>query len=335
MKNTIPFFVIICLLLWLSACHSESGKQTSDPVSVIFDTDMGPDYDDAGALTLLHALADSGEVKILATVSCNLDTLATPCIDVINTYFGRPEIPIGAPKSSGVNIGDHWHAEKWTEALVSNYPHTLKTTVDAPDAVSIYRRILASEADSSVVVVTVGFLTNLAGLLSSAPDEYSPLDGKQLVSKKVKRLVSMAGGFPSGREWNVFCDSVASKLAFEEWPTPILFSGFEIGNKILTGKRLVASDIDETPAKTVFTICLRQADFDGRMSWDEATALVAVRGADRYFNTTKGRIIVNPDGSNSWENTPDGQHEYLTWKMPADELAQVIEDLMMHEKVKK
>jgi len=43
--------------------------QKAKPVPVIFDSDMGPDYDDVGAITLLHAFADSGYINILATVA--------------------------------------------------------------------------------------------------------------------------------------------------------------------------------------------------------------------------------------------------------------------------
>jgi inosine-uridine nucleoside N-ribohydrolase len=328
MKNLI-YTVFIVALFALVSCQQP--VTTPQPVSIIFDTDMGPDYDDVGALTLLHALADSGEVRILATVSCNLDPLVVPCIDVINTYYGRPDLPIGAPLE-GVSFDDHWHQEKWTEALVNKYPHNLNKTADAPDAVKIYRQALASEPDTSVVLITVGFFTNLAALLESQPDQYSELNGKQLVNRKVKHLVSMAAGFPRGHEFNVSSDSVSSQTVFAEWPTSVIFSGFEIGNKILTGKRLIASDIAETPAKTAFTICLRQADFNGRMSWDETAVLVGVRGADRYFNTVKGQIIIHENGSNAWQNNPNGKHEYLTWKMPVDELTTVIEDLMMYEK---
>ena len=41
----------------------------AEPVKVIFDTDMYTDFDDAGALACLHALADAGECEILATIS--------------------------------------------------------------------------------------------------------------------------------------------------------------------------------------------------------------------------------------------------------------------------
>lgn len=322
---------MICSIFLSGYACSTNEKGVTDPVFLVFDTDMGPDFDDVGALTLLHALADSNEVKILATVSSNLDSLAGPCIDVINTYYGRPELPIGAPRK-GVNMGDRWHQEMWTAALAAQYPHNLKATADAPEAVQVYRKTLAAQPDSSVVIVTVGFLTNLADLLESAPDEYSPLSGEELVAAKVKRLVSMAGGFPSGNEFNVHTDSVASLKVFSEWNTPIIFSGFEIGEKIITGKRMIESDIAETPAKTVFKVCMKQSDFEGRMSWDQITTLVAVRGTEKYFDTVKGQIIVNADGSNTWMDDPNGNHEYLKWKMPLTELTQIVEDLMMHEK---
>jgi inosine-uridine nucleoside N-ribohydrolase len=322
---------LIATAMIFGSCQQKPAPTT--PISILFDTDMGGDYDDVGALTILHALADNGEARILATVSSNRYELTAPCVNVINTYFKRPELPVGAPLE-GPYEPDSWHTDKWTDALVTNFPHTLQATADAPDAVQVYRRTLAGEPDTSVVVVTVGFFTNLAALLQSPPDQYSDLDGKQLVSKKVKRLVSMAGAFPKGREYNVLIDSTASITALEQWTTPIIFSGWEIGEKILTGKRLIASDIQDTPAKHAFTVCLRQDNPEGRQSWDETAVLVAVRGADPYFDTVKGRIIVNSDGSNTWENNLNGKHEYLTWKMPVDELTTVIEDLMMHEPIK-
>ena len=85
--------------------------------------------------------------------------------------------------------------------------------------------------------MTVGFFTNLKDLLESGPDADSPLSGKELVAAKVKRLVSMAGYFPEGKEFNVMMDAPASQYVFENWPTPIVLSGFDIGEKIITGKQ--------------------------------------------------------------------------------------------------
>src|SRR5690554_1957079 len=53
---------------------------------IIFDTDMGPDYDDIGAIAMLHALADSGECEILATVASDAHPSIAPTIEVFNRY---------------------------------------------------------------------------------------------------------------------------------------------------------------------------------------------------------------------------------------------------------
>jgi len=328
MRTTL-FITLITCIISVAGC---TGGSDSRAVPLIFDTDMGPDYDDVGALTLLHALADSGEVRLLATVSSNMNEFAVPCIDVINTYYGRPDLPVGRPLK-GPDIAD-FHQEKWMEALPARFPHKINKTGDAPDAVKVYRSILAKEKDASVVIVTVGFLTNLAALLESQPDEYSTLNGKELVREKVKLLVSMAAAVPSGSEYNVNVDAPASQKVFNEWPTRFIISSFEIGLQIRTGKRLINSSIAETPAKTTFSIMLKQENPEGRMSWDQTAALVGVRGVKKYFDVVKGRVTVASDGSNTWQDEPEGPHERLTWKMPIEELTSLIEGLMMHEKKK-
>ena len=326
-------FWIPMSLLCLFCTGCEQQKQQG-PVSVIFDTDMGPDYDDVGALTLLHAFADNGEAKILATVSSNMYTNSVPCIEIINRYFERPDIPLGAPRNGVDMIDPRYSRIYWPEILPLLYLHETKRTEDAPDAVSVYRQILSSQPDTSVHIITVGFLTNLAALLQSSPDEYSDLDGTSLVKKKVKRLISMAGGFPQGREFNVCTDSTSSVIVFEQWPTPITLSGFEIGEGILTGKRLIASDLTNSPVKNVFSMGMT-IDVDGRMSWDQTAVLVGVRGCGDYFGTVKGRILVAPNGDNTWVDDPDGTQEHLVWKMPKEEIARIIEDLMMHQPKKR
>ena len=170
------------------------------PVAVIFDSDMGPDYDDVGAIAILHALSDSGYAKILATVSSTKYEGVSGVLNAFNTYFNRPELPVGVPKGKALELKD-W--QFWTDTVLARYPHKIKKNAEAPDAVDVYRKILASQPDHSVTIITVGFLTNLANLLESKADRFSPLAGKELIGMKVKQLVSMAGGFPEGREFNL------------------------------------------------------------------------------------------------------------------------------------
>lgn len=326
MKND-PLFFSILLLTTLGSCSLRS-NHIDKPVSIIFDSDIGPDYDDAGAITILHAMQQKGEAKILATVASNKYEGIAAVLDVFNTYWGEPDIPIGIPKGWAVDMSDPPH---WSDTILAKYPHQIDSNNQAPDAVEVYRKVLAVQPDHSVTIVSVGFLTNLGNLLQSKGDNYSPLTGLELVKKKVKLLVSMAGAFPSGKEFNMDHDPKASKEVFENWPTPVIFSGFEIGEHIKTGLPLVRNDsIHHDPAKDVFRISIPMNPIDsaGRMSWDETTTLVAVRGYKPYFSLHPGRIIVNNDGSNGWDDHGKG-HYYLVQKESPDKMADVINQLMM------
>ncbi len=327
MMKKILLATIIGLVTTLPA-----GAQQHKPVPVIFDTDMGPDYDDVGAITLLHAFADNGEAKILATIASTNYVHVGPVLNVLNTYFKKPQIPVGVPKEKALGLRDWQH---WSDTLVTKYPHAIKSNDETENAVVLYRKILSAQPDNSVTIVTVGFFTNLSALLQSNSDKYSPLNGKDLVKKKVKQLVSMAGGFPAGNEFNVNKDAPASKNVAENWPTQILFSGFEIGKKIKCGLPLIHNNaIQNSPVKDVFRICIPMAaeDKDGRMSWDETAVLVAVKGYSDYYTIQRGTMHVNEkDGSNTWTNDNNGLHAHLIEKASVEEVRNVIDQLMMHQ----
>jgi len=309
-----------CVIWWGNVC-----AQTP----VIFDTDMGPDYDDVGAIALLHAFADSGKVEILGTVASNKYEPVAAVLNVFNTYFRRPGAAIGVPRGKAIDQRDTQH---WTDSVLAKYPHGIRRNDEVPDAVELYRKLLADRADHSVVVITVGFLTNLSGLLQSGPDRYSSLGGAELVERKVKRLVCMAGSFPSGREFNIWRDADAARYAFAHWPTEIIFSGFEIGRKIKCGLPIVGNPgILNSPVKDVFRISIPLAagDSAGRMSWDETAVLVGVVGAAPYYRLVPGRIVVAGDGSNVWDTNGKGQF-YLVEDRPFGEVRDLIDRLMQH-----
>lgn len=324
------FFVII--LCVLSLCVS---AQKNKPVSVIFDTDIAPDYDDVGAMALLHAFADAGEAKILATISCNAFETTVPTISLLNTYFGRPDIPIGITKRDKPNMNCQ---QKWAEFIVAKYPHNVKSNAEAMESTKLYRKILAKQADQSVTIITVGFFTNLADLLDSQPDEFSKLSGKDLIKKKVKLLVSMAAGLNKenrGHEFNVHIDAKASQKVFSEWNTPMLLSGFEVGERIRTGMRLINNEnIQQSPVKDAYQVALtKDKNTVGRNSWDQTAVLVAVKGVEPCFSTRKLNFEITDDGSNVL--IQGDKIMYLTEKMPTAEVTTIIEDLMMHQPKKK
>lgn len=321
--------VFLFLFFFPAFVNAQPAKK---PVPIIFDTDMGPDYDDVGAIALLHAMADNNECRILATMASDKHKHVAAVLNVLNTYFNRPGIPIGVVRGNAVDIGA-W--QKWDSLIVARYPHTIASNEMAEDAIALYRKILAVQPDNSVTIVTVGFLTNMANLLQSKPDKYSSLSGKALVLKKVKQLVSMAACFDKAlapfKEFNVVKDSIASKSTFDNWPTPIIFSGFEIGAKIHTGLPIVNSRIEGSPVKDVFSksIPLDPNDKNGRMSWDETAVLVAVRGHQPYFDVVRGKIICYRNGSTGWDS--NGKRDYyLVQKMPIPEIEKILDDMIMH-----
>lgn len=322
------FYFLVSWLL-LSACGSELNA-----VRLILDTDLGPDCDDVGAMALMHCLADSGEVKILATVSSNADERVVPGIEVINGYFNRPDIPVAVTKSPTAVSLTSLHQSKWTDALPARYPHPTAKSSDAPDAVRLYRELLSQQPDQSVVICTIGFFTNLRALLESPSDAYSALTGRELVARKVKRLVAMAGEFPAGREFNVYCDAEASKVVAEQWPTEIIFSGFEIGDKVFTGRRLVGMPVENSPVKEAYAMSVAGGDDEDRMSWDQTAVLVAIKGAAPYFDMERGRFSVTSDeGANGWEVDPQGPHARLLFRQTPEQIAEAIEGYMMHQPV--
>jgi inosine-uridine nucleoside N-ribohydrolase len=322
--------IFISLLFFFSYSATVIAQQKQKPVPIIFDSDMGPDYDDVGAITVLHALADKGEAKILATMASTKYEGVAGVLNIFNTYFRRPGSPVGVPKGYALESRDWQH---WTDTLLANYPHKIKTNAEAWDAVKLYRKILAIQPDHSVTIVTVGFLTNLSNLLNTKPDEYSPLSGKDLVKRKVKQLVCMGGKFPSGYEFNVMKDAAASQNVYTNWPTRIIFSGFEIGEKIKVGLPLIHNDaIKNDPVKDVFRIAIPMAKEDslGRKSWDETAVLVAIKGYDKWYMLHKGNIIVADDGKNSWDDNGTGQ-AYLVEKADYKKVQNLIDQLIMHQ----
>ncbi len=325
-----PFFII--------GCQPDSQIGETAKVNLILDTDIGPDYDDVGAMALMHALADSGEVNIIATISSNMDQYTVPCIEVINSYFNRPNILVGATKGKGVSLTT-WHKEqKWPVVLTQKYKHATRETAQAPDAVAMYRKILSLAADNSVTICSIGFFTNLRNLLQSTGDGYSDLNGEELVARKVKRLVSMAGEFPESKkgEFNVKKDAISAAHVMKHWPTEILLSGFEIGDAIITGKPTSEMPVHRSPIKDTYRLSLPQDNPYGRNSWDQTAVLVAIKGYEPYYTIERGTMVVNPvTGANKWTEDEQGKHAYLVKEMPDEQIAVLLENYMMHQPVKK
>lgn len=325
------YFILLSTLLFLNIQRSIAVPKSEIP-RIIFDTDMGPDYDDIGAITILHALAAKGECEILATLASDGHVSIAPVIEFFNNYFKKPNIPVGNPASNAPNFPS---ANNWNDNLLSHFNKQTLKEKKYPKAVDIYREILAREKDNSVTIVTVGFLSNISDLLNSGSDKYSKLIGIELVKKKVKRWVAMAGAFPQGREFNVERDAASSYNAINKWPKPILFSGFEIGEKIMTGGKVAKQGAADNPIAWGYSYNLKTylgKQEQNRESWDQTAVLCAIRDPSKYFYVNgPGKFELDKHGNNTWNADINANHFFLSHKYPYQTIATVLDELMLFQ----
>lgn len=299
------------------------------PVPVILDTDMGPDCDDAGALAILHALAKQEESHILGVMHCTSNPYGVGCIDAINRFYDRPDIPVGTLRKEGFLTGPE--CERYNRYIAENYDNAYRCK-PAPNAAEMYRKILAGQPDGSVVIISIGPLCNLADLLETRADRYSPLDGVGLVSSKVRKLVLMAGWFESDKngsmqpEWNVLLDIPSAQAVLRKWSSPAVFCGFEVGEPVITGKELMRSCGSENPVRKAYEL---YTEGKGRSSWDLITVLIAVRGDCGLWEISRpGEVCIDESGISYFKEIDEGMHEIVKNKAPVEKIEQYIEALL-------
>ncbi len=309
----------------LGGCSSPKAGSTEEAIGeskekIIFETDMGNDVDDALALDMLYKYVDMGQVELLGVMSNKNSKYSAEFIDVMGTWYGHPDIPVGVVKNGTDSEND---AKNYVKAVCQLeeegdplFKRTLKNHAALPEAPVLYRKILSKQPDSSVTVVSVGFSTNIARLLDTPADEYSPLTGKELVAKKVKLLSIMAGSFASDpfKEYNVVKDIPAAKKVFAEWPTPVVASPFEVGIRIRYPGESIENDFHwgmPHPLVEAYK-AYRPMPYD-RPTWDLTSVLYAVQPDTAFFKQSeKGIIAVDDEGYTHFEPNSGGDHLYLS-----------------------
>ena len=227
-SETISTEVLEQMTLWLKGAEW-----------VIFESDIGACLDDIVALDMLHKATDAGMVSLKAVMVNRVGDEYASLTDILNTHYKHPGLPIGVTRNGVQNppvYSPYWRmARPDVYPEEPGFPKSLgdKETAGLPDAEKLYRKILSEAADTSVNIVSVGFPTNLARLLQSAPDEYSELNGVDLVKRKVKALYQQAGMIAENPEpeYNFALDPENALVLIDKWPTPIYFSPMESGQQ--------------------------------------------------------------------------------------------------------
>lgn len=306
---------------WLAMTGVCLPQSAADPsIPLIFDTDVGNDCDDVLAMGVIHSLQSRGACRLIAVTITKDHDQCAPFTDLVNTFYGRPDIPIGVCRS-----GITPQQSRFT-GLVSErdgdsdrFPHDLKSGKEAPEAIRVLRQALVAEADGSVVIVQVGFSTNLAGLLKSPPDDISPLSGRELAARKVRLVSVMAGAFTAinGQphyEYNVVEDIASARILASEWPGLIVYSGFEIGLAVPYPAKSIEEDfgyVKHHPLRESYV--LYEPPPHNRPSWDLTSVLYAVLPGKEYFGlSSKGTVSIDDKGLTTFAADENGRHQYLT-----------------------
>ena len=297
----------------------ESMGVTEEPVKIIFETDLGNDIDDALALDMLYKYMDTGKAELLAICLNKEGRAPAEYADIMNTWYGYPDVPIGIIhdgidcENDAVNYAMAV-AEMKDESGNLKYARSLENHDALPESHLLTREILSKQKDGSVTMVSVGFSTNLIRLLDTRPDEYSELDGEELVARKVNLLVIMAGCFndPGIHEYNVVKDIPAAKRIMGEWPTEVVVTPFELGVRVCYPASSIEKDFgwaQDHPMVDAYESYMPMP-YD-RPMWDPSAVLYAVE-RDKWFNVSPaGRIEVSDAGSTTFTESSEGNRRYL------------------------
>lgn len=305
MRHTSLIFTLAASFL-IAACAPKQAAEA--PVNVIFETDMGNDIDDAMALDMLYKYVEDGKINLLAVMINKEGSAPAEFVDIMNTFYGH-QVPIGVryggdpAEKGGVNFAEVISGMK-DDAGQPVFQRTLEHCDTLPDALSLYRKILSEVPDKSVKIISVGFFGNLGALLENEPE---------LVEKKVVSLTTMGGCFfaPNG-EFNLLGDLEASRKVFDNWPTEIVTSPFEVGIAICYPGESIENDLEwgipHPMREGYLAYCPMPHD---RPCWDLTATLYAVEGGEWFTMSEPGKISVGDEGVATFTADSSGKQRYL------------------------
>ncbi len=321
--------LILCATMWITSCCDEDfpakgdNNVYTDTPLIILDTDIGSSTDDLFAMEMLYQYEREGRCRLLGVVVDREGEDCAAVADVMSTYFGRGDVPIGLVRQ-GISQPKVWIDYKALSSYTTSdgqpmFCRTIDDYSTLPDGWQLYRRLLAAQPDHSVSICSVGFVTALTGLLVSEADEISPLSGVELVRQKVKCLYLMAGVFDEATEpdFNFKQGISFAQTLFRLWPQDVdmLFSPMEVGQEIEYRPEEVLGDItwtDVHPIKQVYMTCNCNT---GQKMWDPLTVIHAVEGDAAFSISDRGTVSLTPNAETVFTPSATGNCRY---QLPGD-----------------
>ena len=286
------------------------------PVGIVFDSDMGNSIDDALALALLYGLDGKNETRVVSVSVSKSNLKAAAFCEVVGNFYAGGPSPFRRALPIGLSLDGKMPEDtplltvplsKKDAEGKSVYTHSIEKPNDTADPVPLIRNALTAQHDDNAIVVMVGPATSMAKVLDVP-------GAKELIARKVRFLSLMGGAYPEGDpEFNIKADIPAAKRVFAEWPTPIVASGFEVGEKLLYPGSSIETDFAWSPNHPVADAyrAQQQMPYDAP-TWDMTAVLYAVRPEEGYFKLSDpGTITVLDDGRTRFAPSAQGKHRYL------------------------
>lgn len=286
------------------------------PKAVIWSTDWWTDVDDAVAARLLLHAERIGLIDIRAAVISGKLAKGPGALDALFQFEGRRGIPIGMDATYVPSGAPAYQANLFDK----NY-HDVGYQAGTNSSTDVMRRTLAAADNGEIVVIEVGYHTNLQKLLQSGADSISPLTGLQLVQQKVRELWVMGGNYPTeGLTSNNFARDAtamaAANYVFANWPGTIICAGGDIGNDILLGGSLQGTATQDPLAQAL----VDHGSAAGRAAWDPMLTWAACLDdldTAGYTLTRGTNSVASGTGINTFTETPtSGNHYYMTKSAP-------------------
>lgn len=280
--------------------------------NILFDTDLGTDSDDIGALSILCNLHKQHKINLLAVTSCASTDEPVQAIRAIASCYDV-DVPVG---KSYVAYADDDNHGAYAREIARQYPQFKQDNV--ADAVRVLRQALLN---GDVTLVTVGPLNNIAHLLSSGADDISPLSGVELFRQGAKEMYVMAGTFSNNwAEWNIAEDVEAMRFVSDNVTCPMTFIPFELGIKVKTGANFLNGA--DSPMKLGYYTHNKGP----RESWDPITSYCAT--VECLPTSPWGRITVDEQGITKFV-AGEGNRRYVLDTIDVDDVTQKLEELMV------
>lgn len=292
--------------------------------SFILGTDWWTDCDDAAAVRLLTRFVREEKIKLLGIgINACMEYSVASLRGFLRADGLGDEIPIGIDLAAT----DFYGTPPYQKQHAQNYAPDV-TNSDAPDAVRLYRTLLAG-ATEKVEILEIGFLQVIASVLKSQADDISELSGLELVKEKVKKVWVMAGKWDAdGEREHNFDNNARSRTAGKEFcelcPVPVTFLGWEVGYNVISGNKLDEND-------HLYQLFVDHGSAKGRSSWDPMLVMLALIGDEEAagYDTVAGTASVDAEsGANYFAKDPAGKHKFVVKKYENEYYANQINSIL-------